>query len=98
MHILTGTAYSLYWVYLDVSDRFTDLRFEVWRLKFSLFCLFPKIQLDYHCFLSFISYPLVASLHLESSENNLFKIDFSIFLIMFFTVKPSQEGEFFVGL
>ena len=34
-------------------------------------------------------------LHLESFEDNLFELDFSIYKKRVSTVKPSQEGEFF---
>ena len=37
---------------------------------------------------------MVTVLHLESSENKLFELDFSISKKRVFTVKPSQEDEF----
>ena len=47
---------------------------DVWKnLKKKL-----KIWFDYHCFLSFISYPLMIVLHLVSFDNNLFELDFWI--------------------
>ena len=37
-------------------------------------------------------------LHLESFEDNLFEIDFSIFKKIYgFTVKPAQKGGFFIS-
>ena len=39
---------------------------------------FLKIKLDYHRVLSFISFPLVTVLHLESFGDNVFELDFSI--------------------
>ena len=47
-------------------------------------------------FLSFITYPMVIVLHLESFENNLFELDFSISKKRVCTVKRSQEGEYFL--
>ena len=76
----------------------TDLQAEVSRFRcqiFHCFAYFLKIYLDYHRVLSFISYPLVTVLHLESFENNLVELDFSYLKKRVSTVKPSQEGEFF---
>ena len=74
-----------------------DLQAEVSRFRcrnFHCFAYFLKIFLDYHRFLSFISYPLVTVLHLKSFENNLFGSDFSIDKNKHVSmVKPSQEGE-----
>ena len=58
---------------LDVSDR---LQAGVSRFHCRIshcFAYFLKIYLDYHRFLSFINYPLVTDLHLESFKNNLFE-------------------------
>ena len=74
-----------------------DLQAEVsWfrRRIFHCFAYFLKIWLDYHRVLSFITYPLVTVLHLETFENNLFELDFLISKKRVSTVKPSQEGEF----
>ena len=46
-------------------------------------------------FLSFISYPLVIVLHLESFENNLFKLGFSISKKVFFYGQTLLERWFF---
>ena len=62
---------------------------------FHCFAYFLKLYLDYHRVLSFISYPLQTIFHLESFENNLFKLDFSISKNHASTVKPSQERDFF---
>ena len=51
-------------------------------------------MLNYHRFLSFISYPLMIVLHLESFESTLFELDFSASKKRVSTVKPSQEGDF----
>ena len=58
-----------------------DLQPEVSRFRcriFHCFAYFLRIKLDYHRILSFISYPLVIVLYLESFENNLFEFDFAI--------------------
>ena len=80
--------FDVHWQYLDFSDRFTGRSFEVSPSNFSLFCLFLKIWLHFHRFLSFISYPLVFVLHLEPFESNLFELGFSIFQ------KTLQERKF----
>ena len=46
--------------------------------NFYCYAYFLKIQHDYHRVLSFTNYPFVIVLHLESFENNLFELDFSI--------------------
>ena len=76
-----------------------DLQAEALRFCcriFHYFAYFLKIPFDYHRVLSFISYPLVIVLHLESFENNnLFKLDFSISKKGVSMVKHSKEGEIF---
>ena len=61
----------------------------------------------FHCFAFFFSkfssiiigfyllYPLVFVLYLESFENNVFELDFSISKKRVSTVKPSQKNDFF---
>ena len=66
--------------YLDVS--LIDLQARVPRFRgriFHCFLDFSKILLGYHRFLSLKSYRLMIFLHLESFENKLFELDFSIF-------------------
>ena len=66
--------------YLDVS--MIDLQARVSRFScriFHCFVDFSKILLNYHRFLSLKSYRLMIFLHLESFENKLFELDFSIF-------------------
>ena len=58
-----------------------DLQTEVSRFRcriFQYFAYFSKFSLIIIGFYVFLSYPLVIVLHLESFENNLFKLDFSI--------------------
>ena len=52
----------------------TDLQAEVSRFRCPIFLLFCLFSQNYHRFLSFISYPLVIVLHLESFENNLVEL------------------------
>ena len=66
------------WQYLQTF--LIDLQAEISRFRcriFHCFAYFLKI-IDYHRVLYFKSYPLVTVLHLESFENNLLEVDFSI--------------------
>ena len=61
--------------------------------NFSLFFVFSETLAQLP---SFISYPLVIDLHLESFKNNHFELDFSISKIKrASTVKSSGRDEFF---
>ena len=62
---------------------------------FPCFAYFLKIYLDYNWFLSFISYSLVIILYLESFENKLFKLDFSIFIKTCFHGQTLSGRRFF---
>ena len=73
-----------------------DLQGEVSRFRcriFHCFAIFSKVS-SHNRILPFISYPLVTVLHLESSENNLFELDFSVSKKRVSTIKPSQEELF----
>ena len=70
-----------------------DLQVEV-SSNFSLFCLFSQNLARLLSGFMFISCPLVIVLYLESSENNLFELDFSISRKRVSTVKPSQDDDF----
>ena len=63
---------------------------------FAVLLIFSIFSSFIICFLSSISYPQVTVLYLESFENNLFELDFSITKKRVSTVKPSREGEFFL--
>ena len=63
---------------------------------FHCFAYFVKLLLDYNQFLSFIRCPLVTALHLESFENSIFELDFSISKKRISSVKRSQEDEYFL--
>ena len=69
-------------------DRFTGWSFEVSLSNFSLFCSFSQnlVRLS-----SFISYSLVTVLHLESFENTLLELDFSV------SIKTCFYGQTFSG-
>ena len=79
-----------------------DLQLLFWLLsqnlaRLSSVSIFYK--LDYHQFLSFISYHLVTVLHLESFENKVFESYFSISKKNVFPIiKPPQKAEFFARL
>ena len=71
--------FDVHWQYLWTF--LIDLQADVSRFRCRVFHCFPnviKIWLNYNWFLSFISYPLVIFLHLESFEKELFELDFSI--------------------
>ena len=58
-----------------------DLQAAVSRFRCRIFHCFAyilKIKVDYHRFLSVLSYPLVIDSHLESYKNKLFELEFSI--------------------
>ena len=65
---------------------------------FTVLLIFSKFSSIMIGFLSFISYPLVIVLHLESFESNLFKLGFSISKKMFFYGQTLLERCFFAQL
>ena len=61
---------------------------------FRCFAYFFRIYLHYHRVLSFISYPLVIVLHLESPENSLFELDFLVSKHVFLRLNLLRKVNF----
>ena len=77
--VKSQSPFDVHRQYLDVS--LTDLQARVSRFRcriFYCFVDFSKIKLDYRRFLSSKSYRHMIFLHLESFENKLFELDFSV--------------------